>query len=156
MWWCVSADAMRMLTKERAIQAKINTPVQWSGSGASLCHFGTGHLRGVPGVNGWFFRQGSAVGDKSNWRKMALKSEFSTAERNLLDSRWDFEHPGASLICGLWFVTCALLRACFVTRCDSARALSSLGLCSNRSSHIHMAKSLFSLLARSFNVCVCG
>lgn len=39
---------------------------------------------------------GSAAGNPSNWRKMALSRPFSAAERALMDSEWDFVHPGGS------------------------------------------------------------
>ena len=45
------------------------------------------------GNNGW---AGGALGNPSNWRKMILARAFSAAERGLMDSEWDFQHPGGS------------------------------------------------------------
>lgn len=38
--------------------------------------------------------EGSAVGKPESWRKMALKRQFTTAERQLFDSVWELQHPG--------------------------------------------------------------
>ncbi len=40
---------------------------------------------------------GGAVGKPESWRKMRLKRPFSTAEANLLDSKWMFEHPSGKM-----------------------------------------------------------
>ena len=37
---------------------------------------------------------GSAVGKPESWRKMKLKRPFSEAEKMLMDSQWELEHPG--------------------------------------------------------------
>lgn len=39
---------------------------------------------------------GSAVGKPDSWRTMVKQRSFSTAERALMDSRWEFEHAGGS------------------------------------------------------------
>jgi len=37
---------------------------------------------------------GSAVGKPENWRRMVKKRAFSPAEVAVMDSKWEFEHPG--------------------------------------------------------------
>jgi len=39
---------------------------------------------------------GSAVGKPDSWRTMVKQRSFSTAERAVMDSRWEFEHAGGS------------------------------------------------------------
>ena len=37
---------------------------------------------------------GSAVGKPESWRRMARKRSFTTAEKAVMDSKWEFEHAG--------------------------------------------------------------
>jgi len=37
---------------------------------------------------------GAAVGDADNWRRMAKQRAFTPAELAMMDSRWEFQHPG--------------------------------------------------------------
>ena len=39
---------------------------------------------------------GSAKGDPENWRKMTMKRPFTLQETMIMDSEWEFEHPGGS------------------------------------------------------------
>ena len=39
---------------------------------------------------------GSAKDKPESWRKMSIKRPFSMAEAKLMDSVWDFQHPGGS------------------------------------------------------------
>jgi hypothetical protein len=38
--------------------------------------------------------EGSLIGKPESWRKMSLKRPFTTAEKMLMDSEWELEHPG--------------------------------------------------------------
>ena len=40
------------------------------------------------------FFSGSKKGEPSNWRKMKRRREFTVAEKHLMDSEWELEHPG--------------------------------------------------------------